>query len=97
MRTEPIQLQFYTKSDCPLCDEAKGVLQKVITKVSDAVVEEIDITKNLGLFTKYKDLIPTLELDGQRLFVHRIVQSKLVWQLRWYQFRRFLGISKTNT
>ena len=86
----PIQLQFYTKPDCPLCEEAKAVLQSIGAKASFISVEEIDITKDLGLFTKYKHLIPVLELDGRQLFVHRIVQKKLMWQLRWHRFRRFI-------
>ena len=84
----PIQLQFYTKPDCLLCDEAKVVLESIETKISIAI-EEIDITKNLGLFTKYKHLIPVLELDGQRLFVHRANYWKLMWQLRWHRFQRY--------
>ena len=90
--TEPMQLQFYTKPDCPLCDEAKAVLENIRTKAPFIVIEEIDITKNIGLFTKYKHLIPVLELsDGQQLFVHRTTYGKLVWQLRWHRFRRFLA------
>ena len=85
-----IQLQLYTKSDCPLCDEAKEVLKSVEAKMSSIAIEEIDITKDLGLFTKYKHLIPVLELDGQQLFVHRIVEKKLMWQLRWHRFWRIL-------
>ncbi|MDE0470147.1 MAG: glutaredoxin family protein [Candidatus Poribacteria bacterium] len=90
MKTTPMQLQFYTKSDCPLCDEAKRVLQSIEAKLSFITVEEVDITKNLGLFTKYKHLIPVLELDGQQLFVHRATHWKLVWQLRWHRFWRFI-------
>jgi len=86
-----IQLQFYTKPDCPLCDEAKVVLQSIEAKLSFITVAEIDITKNLGLFTKYKHLIPVLELDGQQLFVHRALHRKLIWQLRWHRVRRFLA------
>lgn len=85
-----IQLQFYTKPDCPLCDEAKEVLERVEAKMSFIAIKEIDITQDLGLFTKYKHLIPVLELDGQQLFVHRIVEKKLMWQLRWYRFWRIL-------
>ena len=85
-----MQLQFYTKSDCPLCDEAKEALESVEAKMSFIAIEEIDITQDLGLFTKYKYLIPVLELDGQQLFVHRIVEKKLMWQLRWYRFWRIL-------
>ena len=67
------------------------MLQGIRAKTSFIVIEEIDITKNLGLFTKYKHLIPVLELDGQALFVHRVAQRKLVWQLRWYRFRALLA------
>ena len=86
-----MQLQFYTKPDCPLCDEVKEVLQRVRVKTSFVAIEEIDITKNLALFTKYKHLIPVLELEGQRLFVHRTTYGNLMWQLRWHRFRRFLA------
>jgi glutaredoxin len=86
-----MQLQFYTKPDCPLCDEAKRVLQSIGAKTSFIAVEEIDITKNLGLFTKYKHLIPVLELDGQQLFVHRVIYWKLMWQIRWHWVRRLLA------
>ena len=89
LKTEPMQLQFYTKPDCPLCDEAKAVLQDIETKTAFIEVQEIDITKNMGLFTKYKHLIPVLELDGQRLFVHRATYWKLMWQLRWHRVRRY--------
>ena len=85
----PIQLQFYTKPDCPLCDEAKEVLQSIKTKAPFIAVEEIDITKDMGLFTKYKHLIPVLELDGQQLFVHHATYWKLMWQLQWYRFRKY--------
>ena len=91
MKTKPLQLQFYTKPDCPLCDEAKSELERIKHKLSFIDVEEIDITKNLGLFTKYKLMIPVLEMNGEQLFVHHIDTKKLKWQLRWYQFRqRFL-------
>ena len=86
----PIQLQFYTKPDCPLCDKAKVVLQSIKAKASFVAIEEIDITKNLGLFTKYKHLIPVLELDGQPLFVHHATYWKLIWQLRWHWIWRFI-------
>ena len=66
------------------------MLQSIGSKTSFVAIEEIDITKNLGLFTKYKHLIPVLELDGQQLFVHRATYWKLVWKLRWHWIRKFL-------
>ena len=92
LKAKPMQLQFYTKPDCPLCDEAKAVLQSIGAKASFMTVEEIDITKDLRLFTKYKYRIPVLELDGQPLFTHQVTRWKLMWQLRWHRVRRhFIG------
>ena len=83
-----IKLQLYTKADCPLCDEAKESLQSLVAQVA-IQIEEIDITANLGLFTKYKELIPVLELEGKRLFVHRIPPKALKRKLMWERWRRW--------
>lgn len=91
MKTKHLELQFYTKPDCPLCDEAKSALQVITSKLSFLVIDEIDISKNIGLFTKYKLLIPVLEMNGKQLFVHRIDSEKLLWQLRWYRLRSFFS------
>ena len=85
---DKIKLQLYTKVDCPLCDEAKESLELLAAQLP-IQIEEIDITANLGLFTKYKELIPMLELEGERLFIHRIhvktLKRKLMWR-RWRQW-----------
>ena len=83
-----IKLQFYTKADCPLCDEAKESLESLAAQLP-IQIEEIDITANLGLFTKYKELIPVLELEGKRLFVHRIHVKVLKRKLMWQRWRRW--------
>ena len=83
-----IKLQLYTKADCPLCDEAKKVLEQFAAQFP-IQIEEIDITANLGLFTKYKELIPVLELEGERLFVHRIHVKVLKRKLMWQRWRRW--------
>ena len=89
---EPVTFQLYTKPDCPLCDEAKDALKKV-AEASPIQIEEIDITSNLGLFTKYKNLIPVLELEGKRLFVHRIDVRALKRRLMWRWLRRKFACS----
>ena len=90
MQNPPLQLKFYTKSDCPLCDKAKIELQKIEAKLPFISVEDIDITKNLGLFSKYKRLIPVLEINGKQLFKHRLNSKKVIRQLRWIRIWRFL-------
>ena len=88
---DKIKLQLYTKADCPLCDEAKESLELLAAQLP-IQIEEIDITANLGLFTKYKELIPVLELEGKRLFVHRIHIKALKRKLMWQQWRQwFIG------
>ena len=85
---DKIKLQLYTKTDCPLCDEAKESLELLAGQLP-IHVEEIDITSNLGLFAKYKELIPVLELEGKRLFVHRIRVNRLRRKLMWQRWQRW--------
>ena len=66
------------------------MLESLVAKAPRFEVEDIDITRNLGLFTKYKHLIPVLEMDGKRLFVHRIGRRQLLLQLRWHRLRKYL-------
>lgn len=85
----PTQLRLFTKPDCPLCDEAKIALEKIAMK-SSIEVEEINITTSIGLFTKYKNIIPVLEMDGKQLFVHQINASALKRRLAWRAFRQWI-------
>ena len=90
LKTEKINLQFYTKPDCELCDKAKLVIEKINTKVSYISIQEIDITNNLGLFTKYKEIIPVIEINNRRIYQHEINERRLLWSLRWNQFLKVL-------
>ena len=87
---QPTKLQLFTKSDCPLCDRAKAVLDEIAPRF-EIQVEEIDITTNMGLFTKYKNIIPVAEMDGKRLFVHKIKPSAFKRKLRWRRWRQRLA------
>lgn len=91
MKTKLLELQFYTKPDCPLCDEAKSELKTITSKLTFLVIDEIDISRNIGLFTKYKHLIPVLEMNGKQLSVHHVNSEKLLWQLRWYRLQRYFS------
>lgn len=86
----PTKLQLFTKPECPLCDKAKAVLEKIAMDTS-IEVEEIDISTSIGLFAKYKNIIPVLEMDGRRLFIHQINASALKRKLAWKSFRRRIG------
>jgi len=67
----PMEIRLYTREDCPLCDEAKGVLEGVRREVAFEY-EEVWITSSPELARAYKNLIPVLEIDGKRVFVGSI-------------------------
>nr|1WJK_A Chain A, C330018D20rik protein [Mus musculus] len=74
-------LTLFTKAPCPLCDEAKEVLQPYKDRF---ILQEVDITlpENSTWYERYKFDIPVFHLNGQFLMMHRVNTSKLEKQLR---------------
>ncbi|XP_005661664.1 glutaredoxin-like protein C5orf63 homolog isoform X4 [Sus scrofa] len=70
-------LTLFTKDPCPLCDEAKEVLEPYKNR-------EVDITlpENSAWYERYKFDIPVFHLNGQFLMMHRVNISKLEKQLQ---------------
>ncbi|XP_003216455.2 glutaredoxin-like protein C5orf63 homolog [Anolis carolinensis] len=64
-------LTLFTKNPCPLCDEAKAVLEPYKHKF---LLQEVDITlpDHSSWFEKYKYDIPVFHLNGQFLMKHRV-------------------------
>ncbi|KAJ8287273.1 hypothetical protein GJAV_G00049650 [Gymnothorax javanicus] len=64
-------LTLFTKDPCPLCDEAKEVLEAYKHKF---VLQEVDITRpeNSVWYDRYKYDIPVFHLNGQFLMMHRV-------------------------
>ncbi|XP_029475170.1 glutaredoxin-like protein C5orf63 homolog isoform X2 [Rhinatrema bivittatum] len=73
-------LTLFTKDQCPLCDEAKEVLEPYRHRF---VLQEVDITlpENAIWFDRYKHDIPVFHLNGQFLMMHRVNCRKLEKQL----------------
>ncbi|MFE7060572.1 glutaredoxin family protein [Sutcliffiella sp. NPDC057660] len=61
-----MNLKFYTKVDCPLCEKAKVRLQELQSEM-DFTIEEVDIYQDDALLEKYQIMIPVVELDGEML------------------------------
>ena len=66
-----MEIVLYTREECPLCEEAKEVLDEV-RKERHFEYREIDITTSPELARKYKNLIPVLAIDGEVAFVGRV-------------------------
>ncbi|MBN3318385.1 YD286 protein, partial [Atractosteus spatula] len=64
-------LQQIVNDPCPLCDEAKEVLDPFKDRF---ILQEVDITlpENKVWFERYKYDIPVFHLNGQYLMMHRV-------------------------
>ncbi|XP_004586664.2 glutaredoxin-like protein C5orf63 homolog [Ochotona princeps] len=73
-------LTLFTKNPCPLCEEAKEMLEPYKHRF---VLQEVDITlpENSAWYDRYKFDIPVFHLNGQFLMMHRVNTSKLEKQL----------------
>lgn len=55
---------FYTKKDCPLCDEAKMILTLLCEETEESF-QEVDIYTDDMLLEKYQLMIPVVTIDGK--------------------------------
>merc|ERR1712142_494349 len=78
-KTLPI-LTLFTKDPCPLCDEAKVVLEPYKHRY---VFQQVDITlpENKVWYERYKYDIPVFHLNGRFLMMHRVNVALLEEQL----------------
>ena len=61
------RLKLYGKPGCHLCAEAREAVRRALID-RELALEEVDITLDPGLFARYRERIPVLELDGELLF-----------------------------
>lgn len=73
-------LTLFTKDPCPLCDEAKEVLEPYKHRY---IFQQVDITQpeNKVWFDRYKYDIPVFHLNGQFLMMHRVNTTVLEGRL----------------
>nr|XP_006626994.1 PREDICTED: glutaredoxin-like protein C5orf63 homolog [Lepisosteus oculatus]XP_015222941.1 PREDICTED: glutaredoxin-like protein C5orf63 homolog [Lepisosteus oculatus] len=80
-------LTLFTKDPCPLCDEAKEVLDPFKDRF---ILQEVDITlpENKVWFERYKYDIPVFHLNGQYLMMHRVHMDLLEKKLASIEQRK---------
>ncbi|XP_046871014.1 glutaredoxin-like protein C5orf63 homolog [Hypomesus transpacificus] len=73
-------LTLFTKDPCPLCEEAKEVLEPFKHRY---IFQQVDISlpENKVWYDRYKYDIPVFHLNGQFLMMHRVNTSVLERQL----------------
>uniref|UniRef100_A0A8D0FSZ9 Glutaredoxin-like protein n=1 Tax=Strix occidentalis caurina TaxID=311401 RepID=A0A8D0FSZ9_STROC len=75
----------FTTKPCPLCDDAKEVLEPYKRRF---ILQEVDITlpENSAWYDKYKYDIPVFHLNGKFLMKHRVDIQKFEDQLMKLEF-----------
>lgn len=58
-----MQIQFYTRPNCSLCEEARLMIQLVSEDI-ELDIEEINIENNDRIHEKYVIRIPVIESEG---------------------------------
>ncbi|HHW36073.1 MAG TPA: glutaredoxin family protein [Bacillales bacterium] len=63
---QPLQINFYTRPVCPLCDKAKRKLLELADEFP-LDIHEIDIYQEDELLEKYQLMIPVIEIAGEEV------------------------------
>ena len=56
----------YGKPECPLCEKAIAILERLQREFGFRI-DRVDITEEPGLFSRYRERIPVVVLDGQEV------------------------------
>lgn len=63
---DSIEVNFYTKIGCPLCDKGMAILLE-LKKEFPLDIKEIDIYQDDELLEKYQIMIPVVEIEGEEV------------------------------
>ena len=69
-------LTLYVGRDCHLCQIAREELARLRSELAFEV-EEVDITGVPALERAYREWVPVVELEGERLSVYRVEEDVL--------------------
>jgi glutaredoxin len=69
-------VHLYVGRDCHLCETARAELERLRAELGFEV-EEVDITGDPELERRYRELLPVVEVDGNRISAYRVDESKL--------------------
>ena len=72
---------LYGRPGCHLCDDARGVLQRLRARLP-FTLEEVDITTDDALHRRYLERIPVIALDGEELFDFFVDEPALADRIR---------------
>ncbi len=71
-----IEVTFYTKAGCHLCEDARDLLED-IAEGTDYALTEIDIRADIAVFDLYRYRIPVIVINQETLLEGRIDAHEL--------------------
>lgn len=71
-----IEVTFYTKAGCHLCENARELLEEIAQETPYALTE-IDIRSDMAIFDTYRYRIPVIIIDQETLLEGRIDADEL--------------------
>ncbi len=71
-----ITIEIMTKKDCPLCDTAKAVVEKVARDFRAKIILT-DIESDPELFARHKEKIPVVLINEKESFVFKVHEITL--------------------
>jgi glutaredoxin len=80
------RLVIYVAAGCHLCERARAVLDEVRAEHPFELIE-IDISTDPALEAEYREWLPVVEIDGERVFTYHVHREALVRRLRVAQAR----------
>ena len=67
----PLEITFYSRQRCCLCDDAKAVLQPIIEEF-DATLRVVDVDSLETLRQRFGGLVPVVEIDGRVVATYHV-------------------------
>lgn len=64
-----IDVTFYTRANCPLCEKAKAAIAESRVPVR---MTEVDIDGDPALHARYTNDVPVVHIDGAEAFRHKV-------------------------
>ena len=85
--TMDIRVQLYTKKGCSLCVVAREIILRVQKEIPFEF-QEVDIESGDDLYEWFKEEIPVVFINGERVFTYKVNEKKLRRILKRHQPRQ---------
>ena len=69
--SEGVRVTLYHAADCHLCERARAQLAE-LRREQAFELEEVDITGEPELEARYREWLPVVEIDGERVFTYYV-------------------------